>query len=420
VRRLSPQFTTEDFTALMAAVAAEAGFEERQGAWTILYYAPGKLSKKRGKVTGAGYLTVDRDASVEPATIVDRIAAAVHSVAAVFDSHDRGDPTGPRPLVELAPYQRVFRAKARRDNFDGTYDKDPEYKAFCEALAAPVEKLPSADVQLDQREAEGIVAPKPTSALVEFLRERRALRSRPLRPTSFSDVRGSSAHKQPHMLSSGPPVRVLPPSSRSSTSSSREERHREHREQRASVKAAGASSSSVGSGGGGGSSSRSEAAPLRDREGDGAREKLRAKRRAKSKAQLSEQQQQQPQQQQHQHQHQHRSESSSSSHRPPPHRGSSDASSGAAAAAVAAVQTPAADRGSGSGRSGSVSSGSSAARHSAAAAAAQSLPSPPQQQQQQSAARSSGSHGRASSWSEAAGAPAVPAPPAAAPASEKG
>ena len=36
------------------------------------------------------------------------------------------------------------------------------------------------------QEAEGIVVPKPTSALVEFLRERRALRARPARPAAAS------------------------------------------------------------------------------------------------------------------------------------------------------------------------------------------------------------------------------------------
>lgn len=42
--------TEEELMAALAAAASSAGIGERGGSWDLLYFAPGKMSKKRGKV----------------------------------------------------------------------------------------------------------------------------------------------------------------------------------------------------------------------------------------------------------------------------------------------------------------------------------------------------------------------------------
>lgn len=50
VRRLPHAMKEEEFIAVLTAAATEAGMGERSGSWDLLYFAPGKMSKKRGKV----------------------------------------------------------------------------------------------------------------------------------------------------------------------------------------------------------------------------------------------------------------------------------------------------------------------------------------------------------------------------------
>ena len=92
-----------------------------------------------------------------------------------------------RASVEFAPYQRVPRpAGARRqDKLEGTIEADSEYRAFVDKLQAGPAALPSAEAQLEAREAAAAAASAgggpqqpqvQVSALMAFLKEKHALR----------------------------------------------------------------------------------------------------------------------------------------------------------------------------------------------------------------------------------------------------
>mmetsp|Transcript_18239 Transcript_18239/g.34736 ORF Transcript_18239/g.34736 Transcript_18239/m.34736 type:complete len:603 (-) Transcript_18239:278-2086(-) len=59
-----------------------------------------------------------------------------------------------RAQVEFAPFQGVPKARQRKDPREGTIDTDADYLEFLQELNKPVEPLPSAEVQLERREAE--------------------------------------------------------------------------------------------------------------------------------------------------------------------------------------------------------------------------------------------------------------------------
>lgn len=58
VRRLRHEMTEDEFVQAVTAAAAEAGLGERGACWDILYFAPGKMSKKRGRVRGGRSIRV--------------------------------------------------------------------------------------------------------------------------------------------------------------------------------------------------------------------------------------------------------------------------------------------------------------------------------------------------------------------------
>ncbi|GFP95089.1 regulator of nonsense transcripts upf3 [Phtheirospermum japonicum] len=81
-----------------------------------------------------------------------------------------------KAIVEYAPSQRVPKQWAKKDGREGTVLKDPEYLEFLEFLAKPVENLPSAEIQLERREAERAGAPKDVpivTPLMEYVRQKR-------------------------------------------------------------------------------------------------------------------------------------------------------------------------------------------------------------------------------------------------------
>lgn len=81
--------------------------------------------------------------------------------------------------VEYAPFQKptikkqTDPSKIKVDSRVGTIENDAHYKAFCEALEKVVEQLPSADKQLEAREAENKDKKVPPTALVEYIIQKR-------------------------------------------------------------------------------------------------------------------------------------------------------------------------------------------------------------------------------------------------------
>ncbi|KAI3445571.1 hypothetical protein Pfo_002236 [Paulownia fortunei] len=82
-----------------------------------------------------------------------------------------------KTIVEYAPSQRVPKQWSKKDGREGTILKDPEYLEFLEFLAKPVENLPSAEIQLERKEAERAGAPKDdpiVTPLMDYVRQKRA------------------------------------------------------------------------------------------------------------------------------------------------------------------------------------------------------------------------------------------------------
>lgn len=84
-----------------------------------------------------------------------------------------------KAIVEYAPSQRFPKPNAKKDGREGTIYKDPEYLEFLDRISKPVESLPSADIQLERREAEraGIQEAPVVTPLMEYVRKKRAAKS---------------------------------------------------------------------------------------------------------------------------------------------------------------------------------------------------------------------------------------------------
>ncbi|XP_010910195.2 regulator of nonsense transcripts UPF3 isoform X1 [Elaeis guineensis] len=82
--------------------------------------------------------------------------------------------------VEYAPSQHVPKRRSKKDVREGTIIKDPEYLEFLEHLAKPAENLPSAEIQLERREAQRAGGQKDmviVTPLMEFVRQKRVAKS---------------------------------------------------------------------------------------------------------------------------------------------------------------------------------------------------------------------------------------------------
>ncbi|KAL5993311.1 hypothetical protein ACLOJK_014235 [Asimina triloba] len=102
--------------------------------------------------------------------------------AEFFDGHVFVNEKGAqyKTIVEYAPSQRVPKPWTKKDGREGTIFKDPEYLEFLDLLAKPAEYLPSAEIQLERKEAERASAPKEVpivTPLMDFVRQRRAAKS---------------------------------------------------------------------------------------------------------------------------------------------------------------------------------------------------------------------------------------------------
>ncbi|XP_018444966.1 regulator of nonsense transcripts UPF3 isoform X1 [Raphanus sativus] len=103
----------------------------------------------------------------------------VYDFAAFFNGHvfvnDKGAQF--KAIVEYAPSQRVPKPCDKKDPREGSITKDPDYLEFLKLISQPVENLPSAEIQLERREAELSGASKSApivTPLMEFIRQKRA------------------------------------------------------------------------------------------------------------------------------------------------------------------------------------------------------------------------------------------------------
>ncbi|GKV16205.1 hypothetical protein SLEP1_g26881 [Rubroshorea leprosula] len=122
----------------------------------------------------------------------------VFEFAEFFDGHvfvnEKG--TQLKAIVEYSPSQRVPKPCSKRDGREGTIFKDPDYLEFLKLIAKPVENLPSAEVQLERKEAELSNAAKEIpiiTPLMEFVRQKRAAKNGIQRSVTTGKVRRSGA-----------------------------------------------------------------------------------------------------------------------------------------------------------------------------------------------------------------------------------
>ncbi|XP_042061771.1 regulator of nonsense transcripts UPF3-like isoform X1 [Salvia splendens] len=135
------------------------------GRYRWLAFRPGKSSTKHLKYARAYIDFNESDDVIE--------------FAEVFKGHVFVNEKGTqfRTIVEYAPSQRIPKQWSKKDGREGTILKDPEYLEFLEFLAKPVENLPSAEIQLERKEAERAGAPKDApivTPLMDFVRQKRA------------------------------------------------------------------------------------------------------------------------------------------------------------------------------------------------------------------------------------------------------
>lgn len=105
---------------------------------------------------------------------------------------------------------------SKKDGREGTIYKDPEYLKFLEFIAKPVENLPSAEIQLERREAERAGGPKESvivTPLMDFIRQKRAAKSGSQRSSANRKLRrraGGSSNSNRNSSKRGPEKRRDP------------------------------------------------------------------------------------------------------------------------------------------------------------------------------------------------------------------
>ncbi|XP_024930745.3 regulator of nonsense transcripts UPF3 isoform X2 [Ziziphus jujuba] len=138
------------------------------GRYNWFCFRPGKSSLKHQRYSRA-YIDFKR-----PEDVVE--------FAESFDGHVFVNEKGAqyKTIVEYSPSQRAPKLSSKKDGREGTIYKDPDYLEFLKLIAKPTEHLPSAEIQLERKEAEQAGAAKEAlivTPLMEYVRQKRAVGS---------------------------------------------------------------------------------------------------------------------------------------------------------------------------------------------------------------------------------------------------
>ncbi|XP_042969573.1 regulator of nonsense transcripts UPF3 isoform X2 [Carya illinoinensis] len=160
IRHLPPSLTQPDLCILID--------EKFSGRYNWFSFRPGKNSQKHQRYSRA-YIDFKKPGDV-------------FEFAQSFDGHVFVNEKGAqcKIVVEYAPSQRVSKRSTKKDGREGTIYKDPDYLEFLKTIAKPAEHLPSAEIQLERREAEqaGSAKENPVvTPLMEYVRQKRAAES---------------------------------------------------------------------------------------------------------------------------------------------------------------------------------------------------------------------------------------------------
>ncbi|KAK9995017.1 hypothetical protein SO802_024720 [Lithocarpus litseifolius] len=134
VRHLPPSLTHSDLSINID--------EKFSGRYNWFFFRPGKYSLKNQRYSRA-YIDFKRPEDV-------------FEFAEFFDGHVFVNEKGAqyKVLVEYAPSQKAPKSTTKKDGREGTIYKDPDYLEFLKVIAKPAEHLPSAEIQLERKEAE--------------------------------------------------------------------------------------------------------------------------------------------------------------------------------------------------------------------------------------------------------------------------
>ncbi|URE42147.1 Phosphoribosylglycinamide synthetase, C domain [Musa troglodytarum] len=149
------------------------------GRYDWVFFRPGKNSQKNQRHSRA-YLNFERSEDVV-------------EFAEFFYGHIFVNEKGAhfKAVIEYAPSQRVPRPWSKKDVCEGTLSKDREYMDFLGLLSKPVEHLPSAEIQLERKEAERAGGTKESlivTPLMDFVRRKRAAKGGVQGPCSGGKV----------------------------------------------------------------------------------------------------------------------------------------------------------------------------------------------------------------------------------------
>ncbi|XP_048231525.1 regulator of nonsense transcripts UPF3 isoform X2 [Ricinus communis] len=165
------------------------------GRYNWVSFRPGKSSQKHQSYSRA-YIDFKR-----PEDVIE--------FAEFFNGHlfvnEKG--TQFRAIVEYAPSQHVPKQWSKKDGREGTIVKDPAYLEFLELISKPAENLPSAEIQLERREAERAASAAKDAPIVtplmDFVRQKRAAKTGSRRILSNGKIsRRSGASGSPSSSSS--------------------------------------------------------------------------------------------------------------------------------------------------------------------------------------------------------------------------
>ncbi|GAY66064.1 hypothetical protein CUMW_245760 [Citrus unshiu] len=144
IRHLPPSLSQNDLLALF-----RDHFNDR---YNWFCFRPGKSSYKHQRYSRA-YVELKKPADVFEFAELLNGHVFVNEKGAQF-----------KAIVEYAPSQRVPKPFSRKDSREGTIfkavfgfdvdNKDPDYLEFLKVIAKPAENLPSAEIQLERKEAE--------------------------------------------------------------------------------------------------------------------------------------------------------------------------------------------------------------------------------------------------------------------------
>ncbi|GJN84721.1 hypothetical protein PLIIFM63780_008284 [Purpureocillium lilacinum] len=194
IRRLPPGMTVAEFVAILGP-----DWEVNKGKVDWLSYSPGKVSTDPSKPSrpSRAYLHLVRKDDIMALGQIVR-TATWEDAKATFTNPSLVGP----PSLEFSPYKKIPGSKRRTDPRQGTIDQDQEFMTFLEALANPAPLRESIDVEeADEVKEETKVT---TTPLVEYLKEKKANKSKDSGKNAKSSKKGGSKDEDSKKKSKDP------------------------------------------------------------------------------------------------------------------------------------------------------------------------------------------------------------------------